>query len=212
MTALDAFSLVVALVVMVTVAVVALIGMGLLFGKLSGEQASIEQFNASLVKHLPPEVQADVKSGLFGRVTSVAIAVVVLPVLVAGLITTGKAREVFFVRFVGILLAVVSAVYCLDRKELARPSEPRRSPGRPQPASARRRGPATLMARVVGDGRLLPYPAHPPVGQRRVLAESGVLGGVCVAQFADEPDVLGPGLARRTWALLLGQALPLGRF
>ena len=111
MTALDAFSLVVALVVMVTVAVVALIGMGLLFGKSSGEQASIEQFNASLVKHLPPEVQADVKSEQFGRVTSVAIAVVVLPVLVAGLITTGKAREVFFVRFGGILLAVVSAVW-----------------------------------------------------------------------------------------------------
>ena len=126
MTALDAFSLVVALVVMVIVAVVALIGMGLLFGKLSGVQASIEQFNASLVKHLPPEVQADMKSGQFGRVTSVAIAVVVLPVLVAGLITTGKAHEVFFVRFGGILLAVVSAVWTAS---IARNWLERRNPG-----------------------------------------------------------------------------------
>ena len=168
MTALDAFSLVVALVVMVTVVVVALIGMGLLFGKLSGEQAGIEQFNASLVKHLPPEVQAYIKSGQLGRVTPVAIAAVVLPILVAGLITTGKAREVFFVRFGSFLFAVVSAVWTasIARNWLGR-SEPRRSPGRPQPVSARRRGPATLMARVVGAGRLLPYLAFPPVGSSR---------------------------------------------
>ena len=130
MTALDAFSL----IVMVTVAVVALIGaligMGLLFGKLSGGQASIEQFNASLVKHLPPEVQADMKSGQFGRVTSVAIAVVVLPVLVAGLITIGKAREVFFVRFGGILLAVVLAVVsAVWTASIARTWFDRRNPG-----------------------------------------------------------------------------------
>ncbi len=174
MTALDAFSLVVALVVMVTVAVVALIGMGLLFGKLSGGQASIEQFNASLVKHLPPEVQADMKSGQFGRVTSVAIAVVVLPVLVAGLITIGKAREVFFVRFGGILLAVVSAVWTAS---IARNWLDRRNPGEvladlsPYPlAGAVRRRSWLGWWVMVADGLILPILQSASEGYLLVLA------------------------------------------
>jgi len=96
------------LVVMVAVFVVALIVMGWLFGKSSAEQASVQQFQARLAKHLPPDVLADMKSGQLGRVTSVAIALVVLPIIVAGLITTGKSWGVAL--FVG--GGLVGAVAC----------------------------------------------------------------------------------------------------
>jgi len=62
--------------------------------KARGEQARVQQFQASLARSLPPEVQADMKPRPLGLVTSVAILVVVLPIAVAGMITTGKPSEV----------------------------------------------------------------------------------------------------------------------
>jgi hypothetical protein len=82
---------VVAGVLMVAAFVVALVVIG---RKARAEQARIQQFQASLAKNLPPDVQADMKPGPLGPVTSVAILVVVLPIVVAGMITTGKPSEV----------------------------------------------------------------------------------------------------------------------
>src|SRR5271166_1756134 len=84
---------VIAMVVMVAVFVVALIAMGRLSAKWAAEQ---RKFEASLVKNLPPDVQADMKPIQPGLVTSVAITVVVLPIIVAAIVAgftaTGKAR------------------------------------------------------------------------------------------------------------------------
>jgi hypothetical protein len=123
MTASFAF-LLIAIIVMVAVFVVALIAMGGLFGKSFAEQANIQQFQASLVKRLPPDVQADMKSGQLGIVISLAIALIVLPSIVAGLIATGKARGLVFVGYG--LGAVACAVWTAA---LARIWLDRRNPG-----------------------------------------------------------------------------------
>jgi hypothetical protein len=93
--------------------------------KSSGEQATVQQFQASLAKNLPPDVQADMKPRRLGLVTSMAISVVVLPIFVAGLIATGKARAMIFV---GLWLVLV--VGCATwSASIARTLLGRRNPG-----------------------------------------------------------------------------------
>jgi hypothetical protein len=113
---------VVALIVLFAVFVVAI---AVLAKKSRGDQASIQQFQASLVKNLPQDVQADMKPGQHWRVTSVAIAVVVLPFVVYGFITTGNSRGLVFVGYG--LGAVGCAVWTAA---LARTWLDRRNPGK----------------------------------------------------------------------------------
>ena len=68
----------VAMIVMSVGFVVATIVIG---KKSSAGQASIQQFQASLVKHLPPDVQADMKPRQLGPVIFVAILVVVATIV-----------------------------------------------------------------------------------------------------------------------------------
>ncbi len=79
---------------------VALIVVGWLFGRSSAAQASVEQVEARLVKHLPPDVQAEMKPRQPWLVISVVIAdVVVLPIIGAGLISAGKPDALLIVGF-----------------------------------------------------------------------------------------------------------------
>jgi len=98
---------VVAMIVIVAVFVVAMIALGRLSAKWAAEQPN---FEASLAKNLPPDVQAGMKPIQPGLVTSVAITVVVLPIVLAGLTATGKERAVLFVGF-GLVWAVACAVW-----------------------------------------------------------------------------------------------------
>jgi hypothetical protein len=110
----------VACIVMFAVFVFALIALGRLSAMWAAEQP---KFAASLVKNLPPDVQADVKPIQPGLVASVAITVV-LPIILAGLIATGRARAALFVAF-GLVWAVAGAAWTasivkiwLDRRYL----------------------------------------------------------------------------------------------
>jgi hypothetical protein len=114
--------LVLAMIVMVALFVVALIGLGRLSAKWAAEQPS---FEASLAKNLPPDLQANMKPIQPGLVTSVAITVVALPIIVAGLTATGKARAALFVGF-GLVGAVACAVWTAS---IARTWLNRRYPG-----------------------------------------------------------------------------------
>ncbi len=79
---------------------VALIVVGWLFGRSSAAQASVEPVEARLVKHLPPDVQAEMKPRQPWLVISVVIAdVVVLPIIGAGLISAGKPDALLIVGF-----------------------------------------------------------------------------------------------------------------
>jgi hypothetical protein len=90
---------------------VALIVVDRLFGKSSAAQASVEQVEARLVKRLPPDVQAEMKPRQPGLVISVVIAVVaVLPIIAAGLITTGTPNAKLIVGF-GLIGAVGCAAW-----------------------------------------------------------------------------------------------------
>jgi len=97
---------------MVAVLVVALMVMSYVAGfvilkKASDDQAWVQQFQASLAKHLPPDVQADMKPRqlLLGLVIFVAILFVVPAIIVAGSITTGN------IRLVGYGLAAVACAW-----------------------------------------------------------------------------------------------------
>jgi len=114
--------LVVAMIVMVAVFVVAMIALGRLSAMWAAEQPN---FEASLAKNLPPDAQADMKPSQPGLVTSVAITVVVLPIIVAGLTATGKARAALFVGF-GLVGVVACAVWTAS---IARTWLDRRCPG-----------------------------------------------------------------------------------
>jgi hypothetical protein len=114
--------LVVALIVMVAVFVTALIALGRLSAKWGAEQP---KFEASLVKKLPADVQADMKPRQPGLVTSAAIAVVVLPIFVASLTATGKTRDANIVGF-GLLGAIACAAWTYS---IARNLLCRRNPG-----------------------------------------------------------------------------------
>ena len=111
-----------ALIVMVAVFVV---GMTVIAKKLTAEQVGVQQFQASLAKDLPPDVQADMKPRQLGLVTSVAIAVVVLSIFVAGLTTTAKPTDVVFYVF-GLVAVTVFASWTAVN---ARTWLDRRNPG-----------------------------------------------------------------------------------
>jgi hypothetical protein len=85
---------VVAAIVMFAVFVVAMIVIG---KKWSGEQATVQQFKASLAKKMPPDVQADMEPRQLGLVSAVAIVVVVLPIFVAFFTATRKARAMLLI-------------------------------------------------------------------------------------------------------------------
>ena len=116
---------------------VALIVVGWLFGRSSAAQASVEPVEARLVKHLPPDVQAEMKPRQPWLVISVVIAdVVVLPIIGAGLISDRGARCFVDRGFRARRVSRVRGVDRRDRKNLDRRKEPGRSAGRPQPESA----------------------------------------------------------------------------
>jgi hypothetical protein len=113
--------LVVAMIVIVAEFVIAMIALGKLSAKWAAEQPN---FEASLAKNLPPDVQTDMNPIQPGLVTSVAITVVVLPIAVAGLSATGQARAALFAGF-GLVGAVACVTWTasiartwLDRRQL----------------------------------------------------------------------------------------------
>ena len=203
---------VVAVIVMVAVFVVALIALGRLSAKWATEQPN---FEASLAKNLPPDVQADMKPRRLGLVTSVAISVVVLSIFVAGLIATGKARAMISVGFW--LVLVVGSLRGVPQSQgpcLAEGTQEKcwstsariRSPARSDEAggSCGWRAPrCSSSSSSISSSPVSRGPTFPRFGRCGVVRDALLV--------ADEPDVLGPVLARQTWALLRRQALPLGR-
>ncbi len=116
-----------AVFVVASIVMVAVVGASafVIARKSSREQAAVQQFQASLAKNLPPDVQTDMKLRPLGPVTSVAILVVVLPIVVAGMIRAAKPAEVLKVG-----AGLVGAVGCAAwRVSIARPLLGRWNPG-----------------------------------------------------------------------------------
>jgi len=91
---------------------VALIAVGWLFGRSSAAQASVEPVEARLVKHLPPDVQAEMKPRQPWLVISLVIAdVVVLRIIGAGLISAGEPDALLIVGFGLVGLVACAAWY-----------------------------------------------------------------------------------------------------
>jgi len=114
--------LVVVLIVMVAVFVVAMIATGRLSAKWAAEQP---KFEASLVKNLPPDVQADMKPKRLNVLSFVVIAALAFSITVAGSTATGNVRAILFAGF-GLVGAVACAAWAAS---IAKTWLDRRYPG-----------------------------------------------------------------------------------
>jgi len=95
------------------------------YGKSFAEQGNNQQFQARLIKRLPPDVQTDINSGQLRRVIALAVAIIVLPSIAAILLATVKPLSELFVAYM-LLVAVAGAVWFAV---LAKTWLDRRNPG-----------------------------------------------------------------------------------
>jgi hypothetical protein len=151
MTALPGFLT----VVMVTGFVALLVIAWFFEKKLSGDRASVQQFQASLAKHLPQDVQAEMmKIAQLGRVAGVAMIAVAYAILIImfGVMETVRGTDVLITRMCRALMVVLFAAWTVS---IARSWLNRRNPGEVLAdlspnllAVAVRRGPGRLLAMV----------------------------------------------------------------
>lgn len=94
---------VIIVVLMVPVFVAVMIGMSRLVGTSSTEQVNIQQFQAGLIKHLPPDVQAEINQKKRRVVALLAFCLIVVPSMAVGFILSGRGNR-------GIITSCASAL------------------------------------------------------------------------------------------------------